>query len=86
MSHADVAFDTQSRTTVDTISRHRCTLPRVTRRRRLGRCVTCTACQTTYRFECTRFGLGWWPVSSLDDIVRDRRARLEDATSIGLAP
>lgn len=86
MSHGDVAFDTGSRSTVETITRHRCLLPRVTRRRRLGRCIRCAECCTVYRFECTRFGLGWWPVSSVDNIVRDRRVQLSDVASIGLAP
>lgn len=86
MSHGDVAFDTGSRSTVETITRHRCTLPRVTRRRRLGRCVSCADCRTVYRLECTRFGLGWWPISSRDETPRERRTQLADLSSIGLAP
>lgn len=86
MSHGDIAFDTGSRLTVETITRHRCTLPVVTRRRRLGGSVSC-ACGTTYRLECTTFGRGWRPVSSVDDVVRERRMQpLSEATSIGLAP
>lgn len=86
MSHGDVAFDTGGRNVVETISRHRCALPIVTRRRRLGRFVSC-ACGTTYQLKCTTFGRGWWPVSSRDETVRGRRAlSFSDAKSIGLAP
>ena len=78
-------FESGTLTTDEPITRHRCQLPRVTRRCRLGRRVSC-ACGTTYRLECTRFGLGWWPVSSCDEVVRDRRVQLAELTSIGLAP